>query len=370
MQCLEIRWRDDLQTAITQTFTSAFTGKGFFIYKKGGLMNSQNKKARQGRRFFLKWTGFSLTASTIVNGLHSPFAFAETVVTSKNYWHKNPQGEDYCKQSRVYATSLNSDAVYARVDNWWRKYPIRELHDEFIQWYAEEKLEVYRRRAEGGEVLWGGAHHPVVATYGNKKGRGDSFFHLNNTVKGIHLCPTYEKLIEMNNYIASHRELGADEIRAYLGEFYSDPNNFDRTKLISIEYYSKNPDLMRVSGYKETHTFLNMMENPIATICFLALWKPNFCTEIRAIPCLLDPANPNLTEEEQQYVKYPSNLYGWFHHKDTMYIACIYRVVEVFSQGTLPSASNDDGRGIRVVPPPPVWLAWVRDGLKKFARWA
>lgn len=317
-----------------------------------------------GRRSFLKWTGLSLLTSNILSFINPRISFANGLEVKKNYWRKNPDGEDYCVHNRVRMSSLSPDYIYAKVDNWWRKYPVREIQNEFMEWYLEEKLRRYQDMREGNEIWWGGHHHPAVATYGNRRGRGDSMFHLNNTSKGVGVCPKYEKLVEVNDYIENHQDLPGQELLAYLENLYSDPDNFDPTKLVSIEYYTKNPDLERVTGYKETHTFLNMMENPMCNLCFLAVWKSNYGTEIRAIPYLIDPANPNLTEEEKQYVKYPTNLYTWYHKKEASYIACYYFVVETFSQGTLPSDSNEPGRGVRVVPPPPVWLARFKERVK------
>jgi hypothetical protein len=93
------------------------------------------------------------------------------------------------------------------------------------------------------------------------------------------------------------------------------------------------------------------------------VWKPNFSTEIRTIPYLLDLDNPNLTEKEKEYAKFP-NLIQTTFHKDRIgiqYIACVYHVIEEFWQGTLPSNSNDEGRGVRVVPPPPQWTVRLKN---------
>ena len=332
----------------------------------------KDKEIKQGkgmkRRSFLKWSGASILSTSLLSNARIALGLGD--IETKDYWHLNAEGKEYCVHDTVNTSKLDDGIIWAKVDGWWCRYKISDLDEKFMEWYLEEKLLRYEDM-EKGSMWWGGHHHPAVATYGNRRGRGDSSFHLNNTTKGVGIVPKYEKLVEINKYIEDHQDLSGTEVLGYLKSIYSDPEIWDPTKLMSIEYYTKNPDLMRVTGYKETHTFLNMMENPIANLCFLAVWRTNYANEIRTIPYLIDLENPNLTEEEIQYAKYPNYLYTWYHKEQvgSQYIACYYHVIEEFSQGTLSSDSNAEGRGVRIVPPPPHWIVKLKDGFNKlFAR--
>ena len=56
---------------------------------------------------------------------------------------------------------------------------------------------------------------------------------------------------------------------------YSDINNFDNTKMLTLELYTQpTQGTLFDAGYKETHTFANMMANPICTIGFMQQESP------------------------------------------------------------------------------------------------
>jgi hypothetical protein len=77
----------------------------------------KTKEREVGRRSFLKWTGLSLLGSNFLSVLNPRLSFAGGVEAQKNYWKKNPAGEDYCIHNTVKIDSLNSDFIYAKVDN-------------------------------------------------------------------------------------------------------------------------------------------------------------------------------------------------------------------------------------------------------------
>ena len=322
-----------------------------------------NQEKGMRRRSFLKLISSSILSAPLWMNTKNALGLGD--IEKNGYWHLNHEGKEYCIHNTVKSSQLDKGIISAKVDGRWQSYQVVGLDKKFMEWYRQEKLQFYEDIGKR-KIWWGGHHHPAVATYGNKRGRGDSSFHLNITTKSVNIVPRYEKLVEINRYLKDHQNSNGMEVLNYLKNLYSDPEIWDPTKLISVEYYTKNPDLIRVTGYKETHTFLNMMKNPIANLCFLAVWRPNFSTEIRTIPHLLDLDNPNLTKKEKEYAKHPNLLQTAFH-KDrigTQNIACLYYVVEEFRQGTLPSNSNDEGRGVRVVPPPPRWLVRFKNMFK------
>jgi len=96
------------------------------------METKETEEKRLGRRSFLKWTGLALLTSNILSFINPRISFACGLGVKKNYWRKNPDGEDYCVHNRVRMSSLNPDYIYAKVDNWWRKYPVREIQNELI----------------------------------------------------------------------------------------------------------------------------------------------------------------------------------------------------------------------------------------------
>ena len=105
-----------------------------------------------------------------------------------------------------------------------------------------------------------------------------------------------------------------------LGKIYRDKNLFDKTKLVSLELYTNR-------NY-HTHTFLNMMANPITSASFLSF--PTF--EIRAVPQLLHPANPGLTEYGRKIVAYTNAIHNFIHGGFSMHMTCVYHIIEVFDE--------------------------------------
>jgi len=176
-----------------------------------------------------------------------------------------------------------------------------------------------------------GPHNAAVASYG--AGRLDSQVMINNAVKGLGCAPKKEKLKDRIALLKETFEDPMPKKLSILKSSYQDPEFWDWTKQTSLELYTV-PDF-------ETHTFLNIMKNPVVGIVFLDY--PSY--EIRAVTRLVHPEDKTASEEEKNLAEYVNLVHDYFHSKaPRKSILMVFHVIELFD--------NTPGtkRGIRVVP--------------------
>jgi hypothetical protein len=358
------------------------------------------KKSSFGRRNFLKLAGVSSLATFLLpvktNSVHA------RNLLNRNWWYsrdifstadQEDKNVEYCIQHNVRKKTSEDGVIWSNLDNIWRKYQTRELSEDFMKWGCAERYFYYEGNLNPEPLPEdcpkppgrknGGIHHGTVATYGKWLGRGDSAFHLNNTVKGTALCPTRDTLKEV---LPTLEQLKRDfpDANDRLPQYYeimqgvfSDISNFDRTKLLTLELYTQSTrGTLYDAGIKETHTFGNMMANPICTLAFLQPeWpQPNYFDtdgaggynsfpygvhfEVRAIPNVIHCWAPDLGNE-YDFFNYenaddPDALFGyWVNFLHTFYhggraniTTVVYHVIEQFN-----NTPGDPGRGIRDIPP-------------------
>jgi len=122
----------------------------------------------------------------------------------------------------------------------------------------------------------------------------------------------------------------------YLLDNYKNKELWDRRTLISLELYS--------TPKFQTHTFLNVMENPLTTLVFLHMVS----YELRCICYLIDPKNPKLTDMEKDWIAYSNGAHSYFHGKSKVnFITSVYFIIEEFDNSP---ARVEKGRGRRTVP--------------------
>ena len=349
-----------------------------------------------GRRSFLKLAGLS-SLVTVLPTFKTKSAHAR-YVCNRNWWYTRDvwstadsenKSAEYCTQHNLETSSRDDGILWSNIDNKWRKYEIRELSQEFMHWGCSERYFYYDERLDTGGagppsiMKNGGIHHGMVATYGNWVGRGDSSFNINIAVKGTALCPSRETILELLPVLEQLKiDDPPDRITQYyeiMRGVYSDPNNFDQTKLLTLELFTQpTSGPLYDAGYKETHTFANMMANPICSIGFLQQEHPqkNYFDpdggggyndfdygvhyEVRAIPKVLHCWAPDMGNEydvfDYENAEDPDALFGyWVNFLHTFYhggranvSAVVYNVTEQFF--------NYPHRGIRVVPPMPTTM--------------
>ena len=330
------------------------------------------------RRSFLKMAGLSSIGFNLGFPLKSKWAFAEEseAIQPNVHWKTNSEGYPYFVQDNILTNWIDDGYMVARVDNCWWVYKTAEYEDEFYTWWLEEKMWYYDQllayfsgETEEYNIPNGGHHHPMLATYGKKYfNRGDSTFHLNNTPKGYTLIPKKEYLREISEELNALYDDPATKIPEDIFKFriekYKQEELWDKNKFATLEIYSGHPmdETDWNLGFKETHTFQNLMKNPMGTVTFMSLHNttgeqdyfngeeghtPTF--EFRGFCWMISAHNPNLTQYEKDINYYLNQAFSKYHGLRDDFIANVFVMTEEFNNS--PTDSPAFGLGKRVVPP-------------------
>ena len=243
------------------------------------------------------------------------------------------------RQENIDVAKLDAGVIRAKVDGQWDDFEVVTLPEDFQKWDFEARL---NQLAEYHELLTSkvmkmptlsGPHNGIVASHGVK--RNDSYFSVNNAVKGMGWLPKAEKLEEVTALLKKTWDDSIEVKLAVLESLYRNPTElFDLTKRTSLELYA-------TPGF-ETHTFLNQMVDPGVAVVFLDLPKSY---ELRCIAQMLHPEDPKLSDYEKQVVDYINLVHDYFHGAaPRKSIGVIYHVVQVFDN------SPGRWRGQRIVP--------------------
>jgi hypothetical protein len=168
-----------------------------------------------------------------------------------------------------------------------------------------------------------------MATLGYR--RDDSILEVNNAFKGMGLCPARgiirDRIAEMTETMGAPMP----EKMGFLQRMYSDSSNFDLTKLVSLELYST-PEF-------ETHTFLNLMSEPVTSLVFL----DSLSFEVRGIGQLVDHSDEEADDYARNIVSYTNIAHSYFHGDfPRMFPGILVHVVEVFDN------TPGTGRGVLI----------------------
>jgi len=277
------------------------------------------------RRNFLKTLGFGGPALLFFGKVSTVFA-GKWEHAKKNFWKGNKFAQKSVDMSG-YARGL----IRAKVDGKWHNYSIRETSPGFIEWNQKRRLDFLASIKTGKMPELGGPHSGAVASYG--LGRLDSQFTLNNAIKGIGLAPKDENLDPAIQKLKDTYKSNMAEKMDVLMSFYKDAGFVDWRKQTSLELYSE-PDF-------ETHTFLNLMENPVANIVFLDI--PSY--ELRTIARIVGPDDPTALPSEKKLLEFVNLAHSYMHGEfSKTFPLLLFYVVEEFD--------NTPGSklGIRSVP--------------------
>lgn len=253
---------------------------------------------------------------------------------------KRGSWQGWFHQDNIDLSRLENGIIRARVEGKWQEFNIVSVPEGFIKWNFSRRLAQLNKirelmKNEGGEMPEiAGPHNGIVASHGMK--RNDSYFSINNAVKGMGWLPKKEKLTEVIALLTRTWNDSMKRKLTILESLYQQGTVlFDLTKQTSLELYS-------TPGF-ETHTFLNQMTDPGVAVVFLDLPKSY---ELRAIVQMLHPEDPSLTEYEKQAVEYVNLIHDYFHGAaPRKSIAVLYHIVQVFDN------SPGSWRGQRVAPP-------------------
>jgi hypothetical protein len=238
-------------------------------------------------------------------------------------------------QDCVDVSSEAQGVVRARVDGEWKNYNTVELPEEFLEWNLSARIDVLdtvmaMMTGQGGAPpSLAGPHNAAMATRGCR--RNDSVLSINNAFKGMGLCPRREIIAGKIAFLQENADAPMPEKINFLKEMYSDAVNFDLTKLISLELYS--------TPAFETHTFINLMKEPVASLVFL----DNKSYEVRGIGQLVDPVDSSCGEYATQIVEYTNLAHSFFHGEFTrLFPGILIHVLETFDN------TPGTGRGVLV----------------------
>ena len=278
------------------------------------------------RRGFLKALGFLMPVVIFFGKIPKLLWAGKLEHAKKNFWENG----DF-KQPSVDMSGYRKGMIKARIDSEWQEFQIRSASENFVKWNTEKRIEFLERIKTGKMPELGGPHSGAVATYG--LGRLDSRFTLNNAIKGIGLAPRDDKIGEAISRLRETYESPMPEKMQVLKSFYENPDFIDWRKQTSLELYAT-PDF-------ETHTFLNVMENPVATLVFLDI--PSI--ELRAIARIVHPNDKTALGTEKDLLEFVNLAHSYMHGEfPRLYPLLLFYIIEEFD--------NTPGRmrGIRVVP--------------------
>jgi len=282
--------------------------------------------AKVTRRGFLRWG--TLTAPFLLFWGRVPSLFAGVWERSRSarYW----QGGSFRQPNLQH---LKSGWIRARINGEWRKFQPRELSTGFLDWNFKARLETIEGFKTGKPPSLAGPHNAAVATYGG--GRRDSRFTVNNAVKGMGFVPTKERIGERIRELKENFDAPMPEKLQILSAGYQDRSLWDRKKQVSLELYT--------TPRFETHTFLNLMANPVASIVFLDY--P--CFELRTLVRLVHPEDLSATQEERDILEYTNLVHSFFHGRfKRKFSVLIFYLIEEFNN----TPGSREGMGRRVVP--------------------
>ncbi len=281
------------------------------------------------RRSFLKTVGFTAPLLSFLGNIPKMLWAGKLEHSKKDFWK-----DKKFIQSSVDLSGYKNGMIKAKIDDTWKEFNIRKASDEFIKWNLEKRLK-FLEDIKKGVMGWGGPHQGAVATYG--LGRLDSKFTVNNAIKGMGLAPKDENLDKAIKRLKDTFESPMPEKMDILKSLYEkDADFFDWRKQTSLELYS--------TPTFETHTFLNVMDNPVATIVYLDI--PSF--EIRTIARVVHPEDKSALPSEKKLLEFVNLAHEYMHGKfSRIFPLLLFYIIEEFD--------NTPGSklGIRTVPKRP-----------------
>lgn len=343
------------------------------------MKNIAKIKERHGlqRRSFLKIIGLSSLGLSLGLPFCGKWESPQEEALSKTMaeWKPNEKGNFYFVPQNLKTDFVNQQKkVSVKVDGLWKDFEIREFTDDFYSWWLEEKLWYYDQlmafiegESEQLNIPNGGHHHPMLSTYGDKTGgRGDSVFNLNTTAKGFTIIPKEENIGFINQEVEKVHKNGNFPVDLFKlkKQLYQEKDLWDKTRFATLELYSGRP--LNAAGigisvqFTETHTFQNIMANPISTLTYMAIYNTTgdqpYCEglpyltphyEFRGVCWLISYYNPHNSEYEKAIADYVNQAHAQFHGGVHDITTAIFLIVEQFNN----TPGYRQGCGKREVPP-------------------
>jgi len=300
------------------------------------LVNTEGRKGgtRLTRREFLGKAG-KMGGAIVLSGAAARALAGEWEQGMQEFWT-----DGAFRQETVDASREAEGIVLAKLDGSWKEFSTLELPSGFMEWNLAARLDTLANigmmfSGQGGTPpSLAGPHNAAMATWGGR--RADSDMEINNAFKGMGLCPRREIIKDLITTMqqAMADGMGMMERVQLLVDLYSDAGNFDLTKMISLELYST-PEF-------ETHTFINLMERPTASLVFL----DSMSYEVRGIGQLVAPGDSSSGEYPQDITTYTNLAHSFFHGDfPRLFPGILLHVTSVYDN------TPGTGRGVRIAPP-------------------
>jgi hypothetical protein len=315
-------------------------------------LEKKEKSPGLARRSFMKIGGVSLLSLFSLNGAKKALGaeenFSEKGITGNiaRYWEADGLTP---KQKTVKVDNVGTDSITARVEGVWRKLKIKELDQGFRDFQSNSLVAIYDYIMTEGKPFFGGVYCPAIISDGGIK-RGDSQFRLNGAYKFVFPCPKEEFIDEITNGLMDRLD-DAVERRTWMKANWADQSKWNYKIQVGRDETVMGPNdqtkRRNNADNRETHTFRNLMENPLAVVLFLS--SSNFISyEVRTI-CHYAAPPADFTTVPATYEEKISrfiNVLGYSSHQvDHKFPAMIFYAVEAFDNSMMVGF----GEGTRVV---------------------
>ncbi len=294
-----------------------------------------NKKAR---RSFIKMGGASILSLLTLGG--SQKIFADQYQDYKDQWsgrgyngniarYWNDLG--YPVHRTVKVDRLDEGIITARVDSRWRQFKIIETEQKFRDFESNGMVNVYNKLLEGVIAMFGGVYCPTIISYGGIP-RGDSKFTLNGACKFMFPCPKDTDTAQTMIDGLLERASNPTERRTWFRDQFANQDLWNFSGLLSRDETvlapgaADKPD----TPYRETHTFRNLMENPLAVILFVSN-TDNQSFELRTIAHYVHQDDENANPYERKLAEFINTYANTSHGLNAKFSAIIFHTVEEFN---------------------------------------
>jgi hypothetical protein len=160
-------------------------------------------------------------------------------------------------------------------------------------------------------------------------------FHINNKIIGINCVPDKDHIKDLNEEMLDMIDTGADfKTKVAWLKGIHEQSIWRRDLQAGVEYFTT-PEF-------ETHTFLNLMENPASTLCYQGRYDIFTSFELRCIAQIVHPNNPDISDELLQIAKFPAILHGFYHDNVPVVPGVLYWHIEEFDN----SVADEPGKRV------------------------
>jgi hypothetical protein len=286
------------------------------------------------RRSFMKIGGFSLLSMMGINKAKKLFA-GEYQDTWKEFgydgnipWYWNEKGFPVHKTVNV--SRLTEGIISARVDNRWRQFKIITPDQNYRNFESKGMVDIYNKLLEGIVAMFGGVYCPTIISQGGIP-RGDSKFTLNGACKFMFPCPkdvaTAQTMIDTLKELASKPK----ERREWFRDQFANQDLWDYSGLVARDETVLKPGEEKTDTlYRETHTFRNLMENPLAVILFVSN-TDNQSYELRTIAHYVHADDETANPYERKIAEFINTYANTSHGLNANFPAILFRTVEEFN---------------------------------------